>query len=386
MSEQPDKNASVKEVPAWPEKAKRKSKTLLIILSVLFVLATLLAVGGYDVWRVVFNPPLVRQMLEDEFVESPLITRVLEDISIRRAQERITKGESLSGVNEPDIVLLISFVDYEQWDVIKDLVVTDDFVLHLISVSVDGLYTWLDSPDPAPTFVWEMAPLKDRLVGQEGAQAILVAYGTLPECTDQEIADFRSRLAAMPPGVEVLYNLCQFPEPWQTDQIDDYVHALVDVNQNVPAAYDFNRMLGGTAAASAATGLVKAGLRGVRILGPFLWIAPLVLLALIAAIGVRSLRDAGRWLGIPLTVSGGLVVCGMFLTRALLLNLLIRRIGAETSTLLRAEVTRSFTRLSGYVCDPMLIQGLILLGAGALLIAAWAVWGRKHKPEDNTPT
>jgi hypothetical protein len=76
----------------------------------------------------------------------------------------------------------------------------------------------------------------------------------------------------------------------------------------------------------------------------------------------------------------------MFLTRALLLNLLIRRIGAETSTLLRAEVTRSFTRLSGYVCDPMLIQGLILLGAGALLIAAWAVWGRKHKPEDNTPT
>jgi hypothetical protein len=308
------------------------------------------------------------------------VPRVLENISLRRAQERIDKGESLSGVNEPDIILLISFVDFEQWSEIKDLLVEDEFITHLISVSVDGIYTWLDSPDPVPQFVWDMAPLKDGLVGQAGEDAIMVAYGALPECTDQELADFESRLAAMPPGVEILYNLCQFPEPHREDQVDDYIHALIDINQNVPAEYDFGQMLGGGTAVNPGATLVKVMLRAARTLGPFLWVVPLALLALIAAIGVRSLGDAGRWLGIPLLIGGGLVVGGTLLTRASLLSALFTRLGGDTmSTLLRAELERSFYRLSGYVFQPMWIQGAVLAGVGLVLVVAWIIWGGKKK-------
>jgi|GEM_PF-410545 len=376
---------AIKNETLAPEaKPKRKHKPvilviLLVLVAILFVLTSVLAVVGYDVWRVAFNPPLVKQMLVDEFVDSALVPRVLEDISLRRAQERIEKGESLSGVNEPDIILLISYVDFEQWSQMKDLIVTDEFITHLISVSVDGIYAWLDSPDPVPQFVWEMDNLKTRLVGQEGEDAIMIAYGSLPECTEDEIADFESRLAAMPPGVEILYNLCQFPRPYREDQIDDYKHALVDVNQNIPAEYNFSQMLGNGAAASGGSTLVKTALRAARVLGQWAWVVPLVTLGLIAAIGVRSLEDAGRWLGIPLVISGGLVVGGTFLSRATLLNMIYARFSANISTLLQAEVRNSFYRLSGYVFQPMLIQGAVILGIGTLLIVAWAVWGRKKK-------
>ena len=237
---------------ASDKKPKRKRKNffvvlLLLILSLVLILTTLLTVVGFDIWRVAFDPTLIKGMLADEFVDSPLIPRVLENLSQRRAQQRVESGEALSGVNEPDIMLLISFLDFDDWNEMRQLIVTDEFITHLISVTVDSFYDWLDSSDPSPKFMWDVTELKENLTGQAGVDAIMVAYRALPECTDEEIADFEARLAEMPPGVEILYNLCQFPGAYGEDQIGDYVNALVDVSDNVPDKYDFSQMLGGRA-------------------------------------------------------------------------------------------------------------------------------------------
>jgi len=369
------------------QKAKRKPVIviiLLVILSIVFVLTTMSAVFSYDVWRVAFNPPLVKQMLTDEFIESPLIPRVLEDISLRRAEERVESGESLSGVDEPDIVLLLSFVGYEEWAQIKELIVTDAFVTHLVSISVDGIYDWIDSDNPTPQFVWEMEELRERLVGEQGEQAIMIAYEQLPECTDEEIDDFTSRLAAMPPGVEALYNLCQFPDPWREDQFDDYLNALVDINQNMPEEYDFGQMLGGVGLAGGNIMAVKVFLRVVRFIGHWGWIAPLGILLLILIIGVRSLSDLGKWLGVPLVISGAFVIGAAFLARAQLLALITNAIAMQMSDLLRTEVEASFTRLSGYIFQPITIQGAIMLGVGALLVIVMIIANSARRKKINT--
>jgi len=346
---------------------------LLVVLSVLLVLTSLVAVFGYDVWRVAFNPPLVKQMLADEILNSPLVPRVLEDMSIRRAQERVESGESLSGVNEPDIQLLLSYVGYEEWAEIKELIITEDFVTHLVSVSVDGMYTWIDTDEPVPLFVWDMRELKERLVGQQGEDAIMIAYEQMPECTPEEVADFTSRLAAMPPGVEVLYNLCQFPEPWEEDQIDDYIHALIDINQNIPDDYDFNQMLGSGMLSGGSLAAVKIFLLMVRFVGHWGWIVPLVLLLLILVIGVRSWDNLGRWLGIPLLISGALIVGTVLLVKPPLLAMLTNAISSQMTDLLREEVQASFTRLSDHVFQPILLQGAIILGVGILMIVVMII-------------
>ena len=383
MSDQNNVSKTIENQPLRAKKRPALLTILLVLLSILFVLSTLLTLIGYDIWRVAFDPPLVKQILRDEFIESDLVPRILEDLSIRRTKERIEQGEALSGVDEPDIQLLVSFVRFEDWAAIKELIVADDFITHLVSVSVDGLYAWIDSPDPLPGFVWGMSPLKDRLVGQEGKDAIMIAYHALPACTPEEIDDFLSRLAAMPPGVEVLYNLCQFPDPYREDQIDDYVNALVDVNANVPPEYDFNQMLGSMPGASTSTALIKSLLRGVRFLGQWGWILPLVLLGLIAVVGVRSLKDAGNWLGIPLAVSGLLTIGLSFLARMSLGDFVSARLGAEMSPLLRTELSASLGRLSNFFFQPLLVEGSILLVIGLVLFVLGLIV--KRKPAQVSP-
>lgn len=363
-SEAKPKNSSVLE----KSKPKTAKTILLILLSILFVISTLLTLISYDVWRVLFNPPLIKSILVDEFIQSDLVPRVLEDLSAQRALQRVERGESLSGVDEPDIQLLVSFVDFEAWTEIKNLIISNEFITHLVSVSVDGIYEWLDAPDPLPTFVWEMTPIKDRLVGEEGEEAIMTAYRTMPECTPEEIDDFQSRLAAMPPNVEVLYNLCQFPDPWQEDQVDDYINALIDVNQNVPAAYDFNQMLESNMAAGNVPHLAKTTVRILRILGQWGWIVSVALIILIAVIGVRSLNSAGKWLGIPILISGALPIVLHFLVRNQFFELVMGRFTTQMSPLLRTEISNSINRLTGHFLQPLLIEGVVLLGVGLILL------------------
>ncbi len=371
---------SEKTPPTTDKKSSQRSAfltILLVLLSILFVITTLLTLISYDVWRVLFDPPLIKSILTDEFIEFDLVPRVLEDFSARRAAQRVERGEALSGVDEPDIQLLLSYVDFDAWTEIKKLIITDDFITHLVSVSVDGIYTWLDSPDPLPAFIWEMTPIKDRLVGQDGEDAIMTAYRTMPECTPEELEDFYTRLEAMPPGVEVLYNLCQFPDPWEEDQIGDYANALIDFNQNVPATYDFNQMLGSSMAASGAAQIVKSGLKLIRFLGQWGWVVCLSLLVLIAVIGVRSMNTAGKWLGIPILISGALTLGIHFLVKGQLPDLLTGRFASQVSPLLVSEISASIGRLMGYVFQPLLVEGLVLSGVGLCLIILGAVVKKK---------
>ena len=359
---------------------RRPARTfLLVLLSILFVISALVTVINYDVWRVFFNPPLIKSILRDEFIESDLVPRVLEDFSARRAAQRVERGEALSGVDEPDIQLLLSYVNFESWKEIKNLIITDDFITHLVSVSVDGIYAWLDTPDPMPALVWEMFPIKDRLVGQDGEDAIITAYRTLPECTPEDLEDFHSRLEAMPPGVEVLYNLCQFPDPWEEDQIGDYVNALIDFNQNVPAAYNFNQMLGGGLAASGAARLIKSALKLNQFLGPWGWTISLALLVLIALIGVRSVNAAGKWLGIPILISGVLTLGIHFLIAGQVPDFVAGRLASQLSPLLITEISASIGHLTVHVFQPLLVEGLVLSGVGLVLIILGAVVKKRKK-------
>ncbi|NPV87332.1 MAG: hypothetical protein HPY45_15140 [Anaerolineae bacterium] len=344
-------------------------RAAVIVLGVLFVITAVVGAVGFDVWRVLFNPPLVKQTLTDEMVKSDLVAAVLQAFSEQRARQRVERGEALSGVDEPDIALLLSFVSLDDWRAIKKLLVTDDFINHLVSVSVDALYTWIDSPDPAPKLVWNMQPLKARVSGNEGKEAILTAYAALPQCKPEEVADFQARLSQVPPGVEVLYNLCQFPMPYRTDQIDDYVHALEIVNENVPLEFNFGKML--EESPSANPQAVKTLLRRVRFAAHWMWVLALVFLLALLALSRFDRRRLGIYAGIPLLVAGALTLLLAGAAQPLLANLISNALLAQTSELVRAEVSASLARLARLFFQPLWVQGAVMaLGGAALLIIA----------------
>jgi hypothetical protein len=359
------------------KEAPASLRFLAAILAIVFVLVALVSMIGFDVWQVLSNPPLVKQVLTQEVISSDIVPVILQIFSEQRAAERVSKEEALSGVNEPDIVLLISFINADGWRKIKQLLLTDAFLTDLVSVSVDSIYAWIDSNDPQPKFVWDLTSPKARLAGEEGPRAIQVAYAALPVCTQVEIDDFQKRLAQVPQGTEVLYNLCQFPVPWQEDQVSDYLSSLLVVNQNIPTRFDSGALLSQNSSSDPAAAALKSQLRLIRSIAQWGWLVAAGLLVLILALAVRSRHSLGQFIGIPLAISGGITLA----ISAVLMLLIVwggqadlaslssaRWIEQTSSGLLRAEIERSLLRLAAELFQPLLTQGFNFAVVGALMI------------------
>ncbi len=359
-------------------------KTLAKILASLCVLVVIITIPltllAFDFGRVVFNPPLVKSMLTEEVVNSDLLPIALEWFSDRRAQERVETGEALTGITEPDIVLLMSYLDREDWRKIKQEVLTDPILTDWVSVSVDGTYAWIDSTDRVPQITWSMQPFKDRVNTEHGANCIVIAYSNLAPCTQEQIDNFLARLAAVPEGTEVLYNLCAFPEPWHEDQFNDYVSALHDVVENVPSQFALTNELAqveDTAGVGAA--VLKGQLRLLRFLMNWAWLIPVILLLLILLLAIRSVGTLGRWWGLPLTVGGFLTLLPALVYRPLITWLLASGPLSETPELVRAEAIRVILKLAAAAFKPLLIQAVIVTLVGVILVIVLLVQSSKEK-------
>ncbi|MBI2976254.1 MAG: hypothetical protein HYY33_04830 [Chloroflexi bacterium] len=363
-----------------PRQAPFLAKALAFILALLLVVGLPLFLLVFDVWRVVFNPPLIKNFITYEVVSSDLIPVGLEWFSDRRAQERVQKGEALTGIDEPDIVLLMSFLGREDWRAIKKELLTDEFLTHIVSVTVDGTYGWIDSADRVPQITWELTPLIDRLDSEHGVNGIVIAYDNLPLCTQKEIDDYLYRLSLVPPGVEVLYNLCQFPPPWHDDQFSDYKNALFKVVANVPPQFALTDELSRVADQG---GIGPDALKGqlilIRTLGNLAWLLPLVLLLLIVAVIVRSLKTLSRWVGLPMLVGGLLALLPTLVYRWLIANVLAAGALSETPEIIKPEVIRVITRAADEIFRPMMLQAVVIM-ALALGLLLWYGLASRRAP------
>lgn len=351
------------------EKKKRRGAPagLVVFIAILFVIIAVLGLLGFNIWRVLFNSELVKSALTEEVTNTDIVPSTMELFSQWRAEQRVENNESLSGVNEPDIVLLVSFMEASDWKEVRQLLITDDLVEEIISVSVDGFYRWIDSDDAVPDIVWNLAPLKQRIIGQEGIDAIMVAYNRMPEATEEQIEDFKYRLSQVPPGVEVLYNLAQFPEPWYEDQVNDYIDAFHDVGENIPSKFDVSELINTSMTEQTAL-QTKALLRLVRLIAMAAWIVALVLLLLIIALKVRSIKSLGLFVGIPLLITGIIGAAIALVVQPMIIGFVSSGLLMGTTDFAQAEIAGTLHRLSSLFFKPLLIESAVVGGMGILFI------------------
>ena len=327
------------------------ARILALLFAVLLVLALPLCLLAFDTGRVVFNPPLLKRIVTDEVVYSDLIPVALEWFSDRRAQQRVNSGEALTGIDEPDIVLLMSFLDRDDWRQVKQEILTADILASLVSVTVDGVYDWIDSEDRVPHVTFALQPFIDRVNSEHGVNSLLIAYGN----------------------------------PWHEDQFNDYVDALEDVVQSVPAEFALTQELvesyGG--AITDRPLVLKDQLRTVRMLMRWAWAVPIVLAILIVLLRVRSLRDLACRLGVPLLLGGLLALLPPLTYRGLITNLLASQVLVFAPELIIQEATRSALRLASEIFRPMLVQAIIIGVLGLLLTIWMAAGSRKDKDESD---
>lgn len=354
------------------------AKLIAFGFALILMVALPISVLVYNLGRVIFNGPLVTRVVTEIVTESDLIPAGLEWFSEQRADERYRSGEAEAWVGEPDMMQLVEFLDLNDWRTIRREVLPDEILAEFVSVSVEGTYVWIDSDDRVPDITWNLQPFINRVNSEHGIKSITIAYDALPECKEDQIADFKSRLAADPPGAEVLYNLCEFPDPWHPDQFNDYVESLNEMVSEIPGQFALTGELAGIDdTQGAGPEFIKTQLRLIRRLKNLAPLISLALLVLILIFGVRSLKGLGLWWGIPLALSS-LITLIIAFVHSVIIRVLSAGPLSEVPPLIGDEAISAVLRLAREVFRPMLWQSLIILAIGLALVIIGII--AKSKP------
>jgi hypothetical protein len=344
------------------------AKVIAFLMIIVLMVSLPLSILLYNVGRVVFTPPLVKEILTEIVVDSDIISVGLQWFAEQRSEQRYQDGTSIALQDEPDILDVLSFVDIDGWQTIREEILPDDILADWVSAIVDGVYTWIDSEARLPVIVWDMQPFKQQVRSPHGANAVQRLYDALPLCSEDEIADFKSRLTGALPGMEVLYNLCQFPDSFGKDQIADYHASLILIVDFIPDFIDMTGELENIEDTQAVGPLaIKAQLlflRSIMQLAPFI---PVVLLLLILVLAIRSLAELGRWWGIPLIITAALLVILTAFYRAMIISVLSLGPMSEVPPLVLDEAIGGILQLAAEIFHPMMWQSIAILVLGLLL-------------------
>lgn len=337
--------------------------------ALLFIISLPFGLLLFNAGRVLYDPPLMKEILTEITIESDLVPAGLSWYSTIRARERYVSGQAEAWVDEPNLVDLIEFIEFSGWRTIRWEVLTNDILTDWVSTSVDDVYAWIDSDQPVPEIVLDLTKFRQRVASDHGLQAIMIAYQALPPCTEEQINDFKGRLASASAGTEVLYNLCSFPDPWYEDQFLNYLDSLEDLAANTPSTINLIGQLPRTMdIPSAGAETIKQPLRFSRQIVWAALVTPAVFLILLASLVVRSWGDIGRWLGVPLAIGGTFTALPALFHRSIVIRMLSLSTINKIPPIVQNEVTEAILRFAKEIFEPMLWASLVILPISLVLI------------------
>ncbi len=349
------------------------SKFIAFILAGILIVALPLSLLLNDLGDVVFNQEEIGGIAEDVIINSEIIPAALEFITNGRAEQISTKIENTDRPEGKELNLynLISGMEDEDWIRFQGALLADDVIGSWVVNTVGGFFSWLNSDDPFPNIRWDMRPLLRKMSGQEGRQAVVAYYESLPDCTDLQMEEMQTQPGDPLPRAKMVEELCKlstFPHAEQIQVYDDIMQMVVDAT---PPEYDATQAL--LKESSGITGLytLKWRIRTYRWNLDIALLIPLALLFLILLFGVRSLEGLGQWWGIPL-IGGGLIslitaLLAVPLWRGLLTGNLMPKAIPQTS-LLYVEIVNGTSRVVGPIFSPLIWQAFLILIIGAGLL------------------
>jgi hypothetical protein len=331
----------------------------LVTLSLLFILSNVLLVFSFHIQRVLFNPETLTKSINDQLVTDRFVQKTTFS-SLQSTDQ--SNGQTL------DVGSLVSAMSPENRAIVQQLLFPDIFLYGLVSSSVDAFLLWAESDTASLQFTWDMTPLKNRLAGEEGREALRIATSSLPECTSEEMNQILSQIMVNPSAPITVNRLCQFVEPYKEQQLIILNTSLLAINDDISPTYVVTPIQDGTAGA-ASFELFRDGLNFAVFYGRWGWMISLFLLILIMLIGVRSMDTTSIWVGIPLIISGMLVLALTVVSRGWVLFRLTSMISESIAPAISSIINGSLATLSDSILQPMLIHGILMLGVGGVLFA-----------------
>jgi hypothetical protein len=263
--------------------------------------------------------------------------------------------------------LAVDLIDDAALEAAFDVVVPPGYVDDLTETAVDGLYDYLETGDPdQATLSLDVRPMIERLQGEPGQQAALALVQTLPPC-DQPLTPEQLQTG------QIVLNNCVPPNvPLETAALTLHQAIVDSLNENPQiigaGTVQLNLFESGRVnqAQLAQVQRIQRTFVFVQQWGWTLWFIPLLSLALIFTLVVRSVSQWGFWWGWPLLVAGLSAVLLAAMVPAVLL------VYSRTAVTLTADGGLTLATISRRLADTLtdlwlrrvLIQSAIMTAVG----------------------
>jgi len=337
----------------------RLRKTFAALVAFLFVLTSLLALILFNLERKAFTPGTYRQAFaSDDFYER-LPGVLAGSLSDTVGSERLPV--SMRGLT-PQI-----------WEAfLRDLLPPQE-IKDMGDQALSSLFAYLDQE--SDTARLSLQPLKERMLGEAGMQAVFNLMRSQPACTFEEMS--RIAMSVFNQG-EV--SLCNPPEdlyPLITPLIQGQLKLAAAAIPDELTLADADSLPAGQVDP-------RERLQFARVVMHISPIVPLFLLLLLTAVAVRERWSWLLWWGGPLMVTGllGLLTAelGAPLSELLLRNLLAARLPAFLPSALIGDASRLAAAFVNQILQPVLFQSLLIALTGGLMFALGLLITRPRRP------
>lgn len=295
------------------------SKSIALMLVVLFVVTALMSLLLFNVERQLLNPGLYKRALAEQNVYERFPELVSEEM-MRAANYNpcaenpddprcLAEGEGsppedsgeAGGGGPPPFT---QFLTFEDWETILGLLFQPQWLQTQTEGAIDQLFSSLESESAPVAIAISTKEIRERIGSEAGVEAVMHLIRAAPPCTTEQLAgmvfsganaDLSPRLTCSPPDEVLLL-------------IKPAIQAQLKlVAANIPD----QAVMGGVPEEAASPGQDSVFgadqrrafviIRRIIRLSPLL---PLALLLLIALFGARSPKDLLHWWGVPLLIVG----------------------------------------------------------------------------------
>ena len=276
-------------------------KVLAIAVALLFILALPLTLLGRDLAAVIFSPLRVSGILRSRLLESGFVNNIAAESFLT---ERWFDEMDVGGGELKPMFQYLSPAEREE---ILMTLVPPEWVDAQLDNVIHSFFTWIESEQPEPRIAIDLVPLKEGLLKGGLRRTIDTLIDSWPSCTTDEIEIMREEL--MRTG-EIPIEVCEPPEPYRSQVLDFAVDELGNLIREQPNKIPLIDSLDASPAEVTEFKENYQFLRSVMMWG---WFLPASLLGVVMILVIRSMRDIGRWWGIPLLIGGllSLVVLGV---------------------------------------------------------------------------
>jgi len=316
---------------------------LAVLFSIVFITTAVLTMTAFNLERSLFNPDVYNRVFEEEQIFDHLPT-ILAEVLMEAAR------------SEESVIEPLKELPKEEWDAILRQIFPPDLLKSITEDSIVETMGYLNGESENITL--SLREFKEYLLSPAGVDAIYKFLSAQPDCSLEQLTSMVTGEGGFffckPPEQFLGFNL----QPIYEAQIRAAVRLIPDEISLIKPGQSTNKAI-----------VEFSRLRTLLRLTPIL---PVLALAIITLLMVRSFKDWFSWWGFPLILTG---ILGVFVSlgSGLLFDLYFwNAMAPRMMNYLPVSVVTAgqgvIRAVIGEALKPMLGQSLVLGGAGGIIV------------------